>query len=347
MTDLRAMLERLLRASGSDFDRIAFILLERSSPSDTAVALLAFLDDQPAPHAFVKSSPDAAGARRLEREFRNLSWLHRHGSAELRRAVPAPLHLGQLDGVTMLAESAVTGTRMKDFPPDVYFASTAFRQHFAAVVRWLVELHRSAEGASDDPLPARVDALESVARYREHYQVTAILDELLERCARRLEGYTGAVPPWHGDFCTANVVIGDGGAIAVIDWEYPLVRSWPLADLLYFITSTWCVPYARGRRALAANYLRLFFAEHPWREQLREATLSYVRELGIAAELILPLAVMAWVAQANRKHEELEALRDLRDMEVESTELPLLMVEERHCLNLELLAEHRERFALL
>ena len=33
----------------------------------------------------------------------------------------------------------------------------------------------------------------------------------------------------------------------VVDWEHPLRRSWPLADLLHFFNSVWCIPYAKGQ----------------------------------------------------------------------------------------------------
>jgi aminoglycoside phosphotransferase (APT) family kinase protein len=338
--DVFAIVEDLARRRGADGARVSVIELNRSGASLRAVALLAFLDDRPDPIAFLKATADPARAATLEREFANLRRLARGGAETFRRSVPEPFYCEKIGGFTVLAESALSGTRMKDYPPDRYYASPGFRRHFSLAVRWLVDFHRALE---DDPsLPPPVEPAREVARYRETYRVTAVLSDLLDESVRALEGDALPCPPSHGDFCAANVIPRDDG-VAVIDWEYPLTRTWPLADLLYFASSTWCTPYRKGREALAANYRALFFSSHRFSDLLRAEVARYAEQLGIASDLVLPLSVLSWTAFANRKHDELARAGDALDPD---GHIPLVLVENDSCLNLELLAQHRSSYLL-
>jgi hypothetical protein len=125
----------------------------------------------------------------------------------------------------------------------------------------------------------------------------------------------------------------------VIDWEYPLGKTWPLADLLYFTTSTWCIPYRKGSDAVEENYRNLFFRPHGFSHLIQDAVDGTVNRLGLPREVALPLSVLCWTAFANRKRDELA-----RDPGRETGHLPLILIREDACLNLEILAELRDRF---
>jgi aminoglycoside phosphotransferase (APT) family kinase protein len=344
LIDIFAIIEDLARRQGVDAARISVIELNRSGPAQTSVVLLAFLAGRPDPIAFIKATPDADRAVALRREFDNLTRLGRGGDEAFRRSVPEPLYCERLGELTVLAESAMPGTRMKDFPPDSYFASRRFRGHFLLAVRWLDELRKSL---ADDAPPAPPDeAAREVARYRETHRVSPALNDLLDETVGDPQVANVPRVPSHGDFCTANVVIPDGNDLFVIDWEYPLTRTWPLADLLYFTCSTWCVPYRKGRDALKANYRHLFFSSHGFSDLLRESVAWYAGQLGIAADLLLPLSAMCWVAYANRKQAELARGRAASREFDEAGHTPLIIIEDGACLNLEMLAEHRDTYLL-
>ncbi len=102
------------------------------------------------------------------------------------------------------------------------------------------------------------------------------------------------------------------------------------------------MPYRKGSEALERNYGRLFFADHPFSELIRESAAWYAREIGIDTELILPLSAMTWTTYANRKREELDRYGESAGRE----HLPLIMVRDGACRNLELLAEHRKTYRL-
>jgi hypothetical protein len=344
LIDVFAIIEDLARRKGVDAGRISVIELNRSGPAQTSVVLLAFLVDQRGPIALIKATPDADRAVALRREFDNLTRLGRDASASFRRTVPEPLYCDQLGELTVLAETAMPGTRMKDFPPDSYFASRRFQGHYSLAVRWLIDFQRSL---ADDAPPAPTDeAARAIERYRDTHRVSPALSDLLTDTVGNLQIGTAPRVPSHGDFCTANVVIPDGNDLFVIDWEYPLARTWPLADLLYFTCSTWCVPYRKGRDALKANYRHLLFSSHGFSDLIRESVAWYAGQLGIATELLLPLSAMCWVEFANRKHVELTRGRAACREFDETGHTPLIIIENDACLNLELLAEHRDTYLL-
>lgn len=337
MIDAFAILEDLARREGLDAGGLSVIELNRSGPSHASVALLVFGRGSPEPLALVKATSDADRAGALRREFDNLARLHRDGSERLSRSIPRPLYCEHLGPVTAMAESAIQGVRMKNFPPDRYFASARFREDFSQAVRWLDELRAALSEECRHSTPGAV--AREVERYRERYDASPALGVLLDDTAAALADREVPLVPSHGDFCTANVVVPPGGGISVIDWEYPLTRTWPLADLLYFISSTWCVPYRKGREALEANYRRLFFAAHRHSELIRRCCSRYARQLGLDAGLMLPLSVMSWVAFANRKRDELAAAGG-----EETAHMPLIMTANDRCSNLEILAELRDRY---
>jgi hypothetical protein len=338
LIDVFAIVEDLARRRGVDAGRISVIELNRSGPAQTALALLAFQDGSGEPLAFIKASTDAARAMALRREFDNLTRLAR-GDSDFRRTIPEPLYCEELGSLTVLAEAAGPGTRMKDFPPDAYFASRRFRDTYATCVRWLAQLD---ETLSDGAAALSTDAARmEIERYRQAHRVSPTLDGLLDESIHAVEGTSIPGVPSHGDFCTANVIVRSDGGLFVIDWEYPLARTWPLADLLYFTSSTWCIPYRKGRDAVEENYRGLFFRPHGFSELIHDTVAGYTKRLGLAQELMLPLSVLCWTAFANRKQDEL-CCGERR----ETDHLPLILVREGACINLEILAEERESYLL-
>ena len=146
----------------------------------------------------------------------------------------------------------------------------------------------------------------------------------------------------HGDFCTANLLVGEDDRVRVIDWEYPLDAGWPGTDLFYFISSVWCIPRRPGAAARVANYREIFFRRHRHSKRIAREVARYLETFGLAAELALPLMVLSWVGYANRKRRLVTEAGDRAEAEGEIE--PLTLLEENRCLNLEVLAEERESF---
>ncbi len=338
MIDIFAILDDFGRRRSVDPRRLSVIELNRSGRGPLVVALLAFAEGRAEPLAFLKAAADPRRASSLRLEFENLTRLGRAADS-LRSSIPQPLYCERLGDWTVLAESAHAGRRMKDFPPDDYFASREFRLHFSQVASWLGQfgqaLGRETVAAHGAGALGR-----EIERYRSTHDVSLALSALLDETLRDLERREFPLLPCHGDFCSANVVVLGGPAIFVVDWEHRLDPTWPLVDFVHFVASTWCVRYRKGGDTLRENYRRLFFTAHGYSDLIRDSAAAYARRLGIPPDLLLPLSTVAWVAQANRKHDALAAGGDAR------VDWPLVMIENHACLNLEILAENRERYLL-
>jgi len=345
--DVVAIARASLVEAGLEFDHLSVIELNRSPGSETAFALLAFLDGQPAPAAFIKATADAGRAASLECEFANLQTLQQQGRDLPASSVPAPLFLGSFEGLTVLAESVLPGTRMKNFSPASYGGSRRFPGDVKTVVRWLDGFRRSFMDAGLPPSPQTQGGVAAtVERYRERFKVSAPLDALLIETVDQLAPCDTPNPAWHGDFCTANLILPDTGGIGVIDWEYPLATCWPLADLLYFISSIRCVPRADGDAGRAAVYRHLLFEPHRHAGLFRESVEWYMQQAGLAIGLVMPLSVITWVVYANRTIEAIDGLRSTATGIAEVDYMPLVLLEDDRCLNLELLAELRGAYTL-
>lgn len=338
MIDVFAIVEDYRARTGAG--PCSCIELDRSAAGEAATALLLFATGSPRPAALLKATTDVRRARALETEHANLTRVHAAGAVELRAAVPAALYLGGVGGATVLAQTAVSGTRMKDLPPGRYFASAAFRGHFAAAAEILDGLARALPAPRLSGAAAAARARDEIARYRAAHRVSPELESLLAAAAGHVATIEVPLVRGHGDFCTANLVIGEGDRLYAIDWEYPLDPGWPLADLLYLAASTWCVPYRKGRAALLDNQERLFFARHAHADLLRGTLVAAAARQGLTPADLAPLAALAWVAYANRKRAELDAQPDL----TAERHLPLIALGDGACLNLELLARRVASF---
>ena len=343
--DAVSLAGEVLNRAGIRRAGVSVIGMNRSQPGQDQLALLVFIDGRTEPALFVKATPDPRAAQALRRESDNLSFLARRLGPTLERTVPATVWFGELDGLTVLAETAMSGTRMKNFPPQRYFRSARFLRHLANVVAWLGSFQEALTADRGVPITPADGARGEIEAYRAGFRVSSRLDDLLAESAERLMGRGDLLGPWHGDFCTANVLVANDRDATIIDWEQPLVRTSPLADLLHFLASVWCVPYKKGAAARVTNYLTMFFGEHRLTRPVVDAARGFTRRLGLESSDLLGLSVLAWVAHANRKRRLLSHHAAAAEG-ASAAHWPLVMFEDESCLNLELLAEHRNRYVL-
>jgi len=229
---------------------------------------------------------------------------------------------------------------MKDLPPASYFASSAFGRQLHGLLEWWLSFRECFDQEQLGPLP---DATREITRFRECYRRSPELDALLDESAAVLDGVPLPPCPSHGDFCTANVLVDEADQMRVIDWEAPLSRSWPLADLLYFLSSIWAVNYGKGAAIREANFRALFFERSARSASWIEMLDRLVERLGVTQSATLPLSVLSWVAHANRKYLALGDVGQIPD-DLAARHFPLVVVRGGHCRNLELLAELRDDY---
>jgi thiamine kinase-like enzyme len=340
------MFHEVLERTGIPSDGISVIHLNRSITSEVHLASLVFLPPQTYPSMIIKSTTDHISALSFKDEFETLSRFRDCDNAGLSTSVSAPLCLLEKDGLSMFAQAGLPGTTMSSFPSDRYFKSKRFQRHFASIVQWVYLLHSrfgtaSIELSDND---RQLLLLQPIADYRRIFTVSPALDTLLDETAATLSQTRVPLTPWHGDFCTSNILIGRRGRISVIDWEYPFVNTWPLCDLLHFMTSIFCVPSTAGAEVLPENYGRLFFQRTEFSALLNTWIKWYFDKLSLHVDLLLPLSVMAWVLHAIRKAEFIEASGLSIGDDPREAPRPLTMFRDSACVNLEMIAAHRDDY---
>src|SRR5262245_25405613 len=132
----------LLRGAGVEFRSLSVLALDRSSPHQVFGIVLCFPDGCAEPTHVIKLTTDARRAHGLANEFAHLSHLGAGGDDSLTAALPRAVHLGEVDEWHVLVETALPGRRMKDYPPDAYFASRRFERHLVRVRSWLSAFER-------------------------------------------------------------------------------------------------------------------------------------------------------------------------------------------------------------
>ncbi len=337
--DLLQISAAALRAGGHDPGSFSIVQLNRSAVEPPSVAWLVFPEGQSSPVLFAKAARDGAGVASLEVEFENLAWIAEHAEEPLRSSVPRPLLQLEHGDWSILVETVLPGIRVKNFPPTRYFATGRAVPDVRHATSCLAQLAEAARRSAPTSEPAESVA-DAIADFRQRFMVSAATDRLLDESAERLGARELPRPPSHGDFCTANLLAMADGRLGIIDWQYPLTPGWPLADLLYFLSSIWCTRYSRKSQAIATNFERMFFDPHPRSALVVGAIEALAGELGLDASLRFHASALAWVGFARRKHAELAAAPGL----AARSHLPLVLLDGGRCLNLEILAARRTSY---
>jgi aminoglycoside phosphotransferase len=153
----------------------------------------------------------------------------------LMRTIPRVVDHVEFQGRTGIVMTAVRGTPMTTSYLRWRYTASAERvaAHFAAVDAWLAELQRETAGAA---APIDMDggaASRLASRYCGGHGVRDVLDRVAEIYTRlRRE----AVPRTavHGDLWVGNVLLSDGRASGVVDWEAGAASGEPVRDLVRF-----------------------------------------------------------------------------------------------------------------
>ena len=118
--------------------------------------------------------------------------------------------------------------KMKDFAPQTYLRSKKFPHHLNTAVSWLLEFHCVC-GIENTDL-TRKDLFNKIVevnidKYRNYMKYSSKLNGLMEETLDTVRRASVPFVAWHGDFCAANILIGDDGGMSVIDWENHLEKS--------------------------------------------------------------------------------------------------------------------------
>jgi len=332
---VRRVVARAAPHAGPD----ALLLLRHGGGAarDTDQAIV--LDGTGRPVAVVKVARGARASQLLRAERDRLARLGATLLPLRPGGAPRPLDLAEVAGRAVLVETFLPGRRLKDMDPHHLERRPDLVD---AVVDWLADFTVS-DGAGavavDDPfLDAEVRS--PVERYLESFETSdrerLLLRSLPDRL-RRAFPVSAPTVPMHGDFSDANVLVSEDG-IGVVDWDEPVPRALPGADLFYFLASTAATRHGlddpeRFRR----GFLETFFQPTPAAARARRAADRYRVAVGFPRAALLPLFALAWVRFALFK---LDYLNETGLRDAPESSYPVTVFLDGGCLNVSLTADH-------
>ncbi|HVF79930.1 MAG TPA: hypothetical protein VNA28_16680, partial [Solirubrobacteraceae bacterium] len=198
--------------------------------SPVAVVLRFARTGRRAPDLVAKVALGAAGCERVERESAALAGL---GDSARRAGVVVPVVLSDAPG--LLATTALAGpTASAVIARDPARATATMVAASGWLCRWAGATAATVAAGPQvlhrlllEPA-ARVEAAGGGGHMSEY---AAALGSL----AARLEGCSIVLAPAHNDLTMSNIVLLDGGAIGIVDWESACAAMPPLVDLWYVL----------------------------------------------------------------------------------------------------------------
>jgi hypothetical protein len=347
--DLIGLARYAMRTAEIPFTQLSAIQMNRAPFGGHGFVLMLFTD-APNPIAILRVTTDAERAETFRIAYENLNTLRSALPSGFIDSIPKPYLFEQRNGITLFLESAQAGTPIIKLPRKRYFKSKAFPRDFMAITDWVIAFNSALRIPGATVSAGQRDELLSgpIADYRRRINVSAELDDLLSETVAALSDHKIDLAPCHADFCTANVLVDSDNRIRVIDWEQKLTPMWPLADLLHFMNSVWCIRHGRGVEVIEQNYRSLFFSQTHLTRALQQGVSRYVQKFNITPDLIVPLSVIVWVHQALYKLDFVEGFASTPGDADRLMPLvhPLTIFRENHCQNLEILAANRNAYVL-
>lgn len=261
--------------------------------------------DEPLLVAKVARTP--AGKAVFETEYRNLETLQARGLNADRPTTPRPLGRFE-DGDTLIAlQSALPGTPMKNIPGRKLFSPQAVEASFDLVLAFWERLQRAfgIQRSRLDGPAYEADVLVPVRRFANSFRLDdderAFLDARFAR-GRVLSGLELPRMVRHGDFCAANMVLGDA-ELGVFDWEFPLAHALPLFDLFFFFSSV-RFPYAgrRGESSHFESFLAVWWDDTYFGRSARRRLAAAAAEHALDPSALSDLLLLSLIQVANMKY---------------------------------------------
>jgi len=285
---------------------------------------LPFARGAEAPAAVVKFARVAAADEALAREAATLRLVERDRPGATR--VPRLLAEGRRAGRHALAESAVHGE-----PLIAALTPTNHEQLATRVGEWLVDLAGGGESRSREEWWPRLVG-QPLERFEGNFGAVVAPGSLAE-LRRRLE-QIGELPEAceHRDCSPWNVVLEEGGAPGLLDWESAEPHGLPGLDLAYFLANcAFVIDDALESGRTRESYAGQLDPNTPHGAVAAGCAERYCARVGISIEDYARLRLLCWVIHSASDHRHLsmaaagppssEALHDSSFLGLLETEL--------------------------
>ena len=133
---------------------------------------------------------------------------------------------------------------------------------------------------------------------------------MLERSIDAIAGGPFPAVFQHGDPGAWNLLVGEDGRVAFLDWEAAETHGVPLWDTFHLARSYAVIAGRRsGERDAMRAIERVLFAETPVNAMIAGVVERYRERLGIAPALVEPLFHLSWVHRALKEATRLAPAR--------------------------------------
>jgi aminoglycoside phosphotransferase (APT) family kinase protein len=219
-----------VKASG-----LVSLVVAASKDPNAKVTVLLLSRESGRPMLAVKAPTTDAAARAVEAEAAMLVELRKLEPRSMLETIPRLVDVVEFHGRPAVVMTAVEGKPMATS----YFRWRHTASHdcvaadFRAIDCWLAEFQRASAG---EAAPLDMDAGVSVRlanRFAADEGIAADL-ELLGDIYARLRTNSVALTAVHGDLWFGNVLLTDGRATGVVDWEAAAVSGAPSRDVVRF-----------------------------------------------------------------------------------------------------------------
>lgn len=274
------------------------LLLTGGQRSINKVVALRFTPGETRPTTVIKFARLPEADLALEREGAALEAVAR--SRPNLDGVPRLLARGRRSGGRALVESAIYGKPLIDVLSPQSFEPLAQR-----VTGWLIGLAEGGALATDDwegrllrePLAEFERNFEDVLSAGTVSATRTLLDELKglpQVCEHR------DCSPW-------NVILGENGAPALLDWESAEPRGLPGLDLAYFLAnSAFVLEGALESGRTRETYARLLDPTTPLGAVALRCSDEYRARLGLSPRTYAGLRVLCWIVHSRSDYRHLE-----------------------------------------
>jgi hypothetical protein len=273
-------------------ERLSTLLVTGGPRSVSKVVLLAFPEGRSAPQVAIKAPRVEEAASGVRREGAALARLAADHGGPI-PGVPRLLEVREVDGVPLVAESALPGR-----PLESLLAPANLRAWSATVADWLARL---AAGRPVAPAASVRERLVEPLLGRFAGLFGRVVDPGLLRESEEIVRAVGALPQVseQRDFGPWNVLVTPGGELAVLDWESAEMDGLPVLDLLYYLAyASFGVDRARDTRSRVGSYRRLLDPRTRTGGVHRDCVARYVEATGLAGVPLAPLRVLLWLIHA-------------------------------------------------
>jgi hypothetical protein len=277
------------------------LLLTGGRRSINKVVALPFAPGGARPAAVVKFARLPEADRALEREAAALEAVEQsHPGLD---GIPRLLARGRRAGGWALAESAIYGE-----PLTGALSAQSFEPLAGRVTEWLIGL---AEGGASAPGNWRERLLrEPLAELERNFGDVASAGTVA--AARTLLDELEDLPQVceHRDCSPWNVILGEGGMPALLDWESAEPRGLPGLDLAYFLANAaFVLEGALESGRTRESYARLLDPTTPLGAVAARCGDAYRARLGLTPRTYAGLRVLCWIvhSRSDYRHLEIEA----------------------------------------